>query len=146
MPCENRTNVEARLIDFLNDKVHECAMPLYRTKEEYPIERNFMLANAFYAKVLSDVIMGVEPTVAQFNDMPFKEGPEVVYQSAVYLYYCWRTLGIIGAVRSYCQNLNRLFENSVKASKEKTFSLLPDFISYEGEIYNELLRLQSSAR
>ncbi|MBQ7244655.1 MAG: hypothetical protein IJS52_10715 [Bacilli bacterium] len=129
-----KQNIESNLIQRLNELVHEKTMQFFRTKDEYPIDQNVITANTFYAKVLADVALDVEPTFDQFAPLSFSEKPDVVYQSALYLYFCWKTLGINAAIYNYCRNLNRIVERSASEKSHKEEIMLPDFVSSGAEI------------
>jgi len=141
MPNENHMNIESTLIQFLNDLVHEKTMLFFRTKDEYPVDKGIVLANAFYGKILIDVALCREPQYDDFAGMPFVEGADVVYQAAIYLFHCWKTMGLTSAVFNYCKNINRLMERSAKAKNNGSPIMLPDFFSCQQEIYEKIKNL-----
>ena len=142
MTNESHINQESKLIQFLNELVHTKTSCYFKARSEYPIDRAFITANTFYAKVLFDVASGIEPRYDQFVGLSFAEGPDVVYQGAIYLYCCWKTMGLLSAVYAYCQNLNRLVENAAREKCKRPDILLPDFISVQNDVYDEMLQIQ----
>lgn len=144
---ENKQNIETRIIHYLNELVCEHARRVTPPGGPDLIDNNFIMANVFYGKLLADVISGSEPTLRQFEALRFIEGPEVVLQAAVYLFHCWKNIGMEGAVRAYCQNLNRLVERTAQKKSGGAICLLPDFLPLSEEIRYRIRKIaKQSAR
>ena len=124
--AQKAQRLEDQLNDLLDDQGLSSITSKYGGRRRIPMR----LANAFYSRVLLSAAIGRHPTYEEYEGMEFKEGDEVVYQAACFLYEKWRVSGLAPSVTNYCQFLNRLRDRSpCDAGKP-----LPDFRIFEKDI------------
>ena len=140
----HQRNLESRFIQFLNQIIHDRTMVFPRTKKEDAVNETLLKANAFYAKVLLDACLGIEPTLSQFENSGFEEGDDAVFQGAVYLYYKWKKLDHREVTRMYCEYLNRLMQKAGLAKTSVMDRAVTSINGRQGEILAAIKEMTQS--
>ena len=120
-PSEEK--VLAYLQDLLHARFDEC-MRVYEKKAT--MGPSITRCNAFYAKVLFDIVFGQTPTLHQFSGMGFKESDEAIFQAAVFHYEKWKKLGTMSSIFSYCDAANRLLRRLMECNGIEKKDEFPD--------------------
>ena len=116
-----QTNLETRLTTYLDnlivDRSDSDPGSLCKT-----IKRN----NAYYARILLDVYLDIEPKYEQIATLGFGNVADA-YQNALFLFYKWRDDGLGAAITSYCSIMKRLVAISSSKSGGKGAMALNNF-------------------
>lgn len=121
------TPSEEKVLNYLQDLLCARFNEYMRVRERSAtMGPSIMRCNAFYAKVLFDIVFGQTPTLHQFSGMGFKEGDEAIYQAAVFHFEKWKKLGIMSSIFSYCDAANRLLRRLMECNGVEKTEALPD--------------------
>lgn len=128
-----------QFINFTLELAHDATVTFFIYKREYPIDEEFILFNSFYSLVLYCVYINKEPTLGFIChvEVDFYD-KDKVYQDALALYSRWIENGFDAALYSYCSILNNVITKRALAKAEKSYILVPDFLTKQKEIREKL--------
>ncbi len=134
MPTDDTLNLESRLTAYLNTLVHERTLLCFHRRQDYPVGKETMNRNAFYARVFVHVLLGTEPTLQTFDGIELNQDPASLFQSGLYLYKKWCAIGLKEAVENYCKLMNRYLSCLAFAKSDADEIMLPDLCKDQFEI------------